>query len=262
MKHLNAALWTETLKIRRSIMPLITLFGISMAPLAVGLFMVILKDPDAAQSMGLISMKAQLVVGTADWPTFFDMLSQTIAIGGFVLFSILTIWVFGREFSDRTSKDFLALPTSRNTIIAAKLIVSAVWAIALTLWVYAFGILIGYLIDIPGWSSTLLQSSLVDYFGSALLTIVLMPFVAFFASIGRGYMLPFGWTILTLILAQLVAYTGWGEFFPWAIPAIFSGAAGPRDILLEPHSYTIMLLACVISLAATFWWWRSADQTR
>lgn len=38
--------------------------------------MIILKDPEAARSMGLITAKAQLVAGVADWQTFFSTLSK------------------------------------------------------------------------------------------------------------------------------------------------------------------------------------------
>ena len=76
------AFWAETLKARRSKVSVLTVIAFALFPLASGLFMIILKDPTAAQSMGLISMKAQLVAGTADWPTFFDMLLQSTAMAG------------------------------------------------------------------------------------------------------------------------------------------------------------------------------------
>ena len=37
-----------------------------------------------------------------------------MAAGGLFLFGFLFIWVFGREYSDRTAKDLLALPTARS----------------------------------------------------------------------------------------------------------------------------------------------------
>jgi ABC-2 type transport system permease protein len=122
--------------------------------------------------------------------------------------------------------------------------------------------MVGKLVVIPGWSTELASVAFGDVIGSALLTIALLPFVAFIASIGRGYMPPFGWTILTIFLAQIAAITGWGDWFPWSVPALFSGAAGPRSELLAIHSYTAVLLACTAGLLATFYWWRSADQTR
>ena len=262
MNGFASALWAETLKLRRSKVPLFTALGFSMVPLMGGLFMIILKDPAAARSMGLITAKAQLVAGVADWPTFFSILAQAVAVGGAILFAIFTAWVFGREFSDHTAKELLALPTSREAIVAAKFVVIVVWTLALSIFIFGFGLVIGSLVVIPGWSEILLRTAFVDVMGAALLTIGLLSFVALLASVGRGYMPPFGWTIFTVVLAQIAALTGWGDWFPWSVPALFSGAAGPRAELLGPHSYIIVLIASLLGLAGTFYWWRSADQTK
>lgn len=262
MNGFGAALWAETLKLRRSKVPLFTAAGFSIAPLVGGLFMIILKDPVAARSMGLISTKAQLVAGVADWTTFFSILAQAVAVGGAILFAIVTTWIFGREFSDRTAKELLALPTARETIVAVKFLVTVAWTGLLTLFIFLIGLVVGRLVVIPGWSQELLRSASVDVLGSAALTIALLPFVALLASVGRGYLPPLGWTILTVALAQIVAITGWGDWFPWAVPALFSGAAGPRSALLGTHSYLLVILAGLVSLAATFYWWRNADQTK
>jgi ABC-2 type transport system permease protein len=257
-----SALWAETLKARRSKVPLFTALGISFVPLVDGLFMIILKDPEAAKSMGLISAKAQLMVGTADWQTFFSVLAQAVAVGGMIVFSIITAWVFGREFTDRTAKELLAVPTSREAIVAAKFIVSALWTIALILLVFVLGLVVGNLVSIPGWSVELLGRAFRDVVISGLLTIAMLTFVAFVASFGRGEMAAIGWTILAVAMAQIAIITGWGDWFPWSVAGLFSGAAGPRDELLGVHSYIIVLITSAIGLAATFSWWRNADQTK
>ena len=262
MNSVLPALWTETLKMRRSKIPFFTAIGFSLAPLVGGLFMVILKDPEAARTMGLISAKAQLTAGTAEWSTLFNLLAQATAVGGAILFSVFTIWLFGREFSDHTIKESLALPTSREAIVTAKLIVLTVWTLLLTLLGFGLGLLVGKFVVIPGWSPELLQAASIDILGAGVLTIMLLPFVALMASLGRGYMASFGWMILTVFLAQIAIITGWGDWFPWSVPALFSGAAGPRGELLGFHSYVIVVLASAISITATFYWWRSADQTR
>lgn len=262
MNNLRTALWVETLKFRRSKVPLFTSIGFLILPLVGGLFMIILKDPEAARSMGLISTKAQITAGAADWPSFFNLLAQGMAIGGAILFSIVTAWIFGREFSDRTMKELLALPTSREATVTAKFLVTAAWTFILTLAIFLVGLIVGALVDIPGWTGDLLNSSSVDVFGSTLLNMLLLPYVALLASTGRGYIPPFGWTILTVALAQIAIVTGWGDWFPWAVPGLFSGAAGPREELLGLHGYVIVLIAGLIGLGATFYWWRSADQTK
>src|SRR5512143_3543274 len=142
MNNFSSALWTETLKMIRSKVPLFTAIGFCIAPLAGGLFMIILKDPEAAKSWGLITTKAQMLTGTADWASFFGFLAQAVAAGGMVLFSIITIWVFGREFSDHTVKELLALPTPREAIITAKFIVIAIWTLLITLLIFGFGIIV------------------------------------------------------------------------------------------------------------------------
>jgi ABC-2 type transport system permease protein len=136
MKNFKSALWTEMLKMVRSKVPLFTAIGFSIVPLVGGLFMIILKEPEAAKSMGLISTKAQLMVGVANWPAFFNIIAQAVAVGGAILFAIVTAWTFGREFSDHTSKELLSLPTSRETIIGAKFIIIAVWTLTLSLFVF------------------------------------------------------------------------------------------------------------------------------
>jgi len=175
MNAFLTALQVEGLKARRSKVPLLTAIGFSLAPLVGGLFMIILKDPEAARQMGLVSAKAQLTVGVADWPAFFGLLAQAVAVGGALLFAIVTIWVFGREFSDRTVKELLALPTPREAIVGAKFVLVGLWGVGLTLLVFVLGLVVGMLVDIPGWSWALLQQALGDVIGAGLLTLALMP---------------------------------------------------------------------------------------
>ena len=262
MYNFSSALWAETLKMVRSKVPFFTAMGFCMAPLAGGLFMIILKNPEAARSMGLITAKAQMLTGTADWSSYFGFLAQAVAAGGMILFSIITIWVFGREFSDHAVKELLALPTRRETIITAKFIVIAIWTLLITLLIFGVGILVGSLVVIPGWSMQLVRESFIGILGTAILTIPLMSFVALLASTGRGYLPPFGWTIFTLFLANMAVILGWGDWLPWSIPGMFSGVAGPRSELLGVHSYILLTVASLIGFAATYYWWRNADQTR
>ena len=262
MTNFTSAFWVELLKVRRSKVPLFTALGFSIVPLVGGLFMIILKDPVKAQSMGLISTKAQLAAGTAEWSTLFNMLAQGTAVGGAIIFAVFTIWIFGREFSDHTAKELLALPTSREAIVGAKFLIIALWTFCLTLLCYFLGLVVGQLVDIPGWTSELIRSATVNILGAGILNILLLPFVALAASAGKGYLPSFGWVILTVVMAQIAAITGWGDWFPWAVPALFSGAVGPRAEFMGMHSYVIVTLTSLIGLAATFYWWRNTDQTR
>jgi len=256
-----AALWAEALKAYRSRVIWLSAAVVSLLPLVDGLFMVILKNPERAKEMGLIGAKAQLVAGTATWPNFFYVMMMTgIAVG--ILFAFLTAWVFGREFSDRTAKELLALPTPRGTIVAAKFVLLAVWTQALALWIFGLGLVIGHAVDIPGGSSNLQVVSFGYFMSIAFMNCLLMPCVAYVASLGRGYLPPMAWIFITLASAQLLQVMGWGEWYPWAVPALVGEIAGPKGGSLGVHSLLMVLAAFVAGLAVTFAWWRNADQTR
>ncbi len=250
----------EIKKFLSSKTPLITMIGLMILPFVGGFFMIILKDPVAAQKMGIISTKAQILGSNADWPSYFSLLTQGISLGGLIIFGFVTSWIFGREYSDRTIKDLLALPISRNATVISKFIVIFLWCMFLSISVFLIGLFVGKIIGLPGWSLEFLFSSSIIFSICSLLTILLSTPVAFFASFGRGYLSPLGFMIITLILSQIVVAMGFGEFFPWSIPALASGIAGEESAALTNISLSIVFLTSIIGLISTIFWWRYADQ--
>lgn len=258
---LRAAIGTEMLKARHSRVPWGVAVGFSIVPLVMGLFMVILEDPERARSLGLLGAKAQLTAGTADWPTFLDMLGQAVAIGGAILFAFLTAWVFGREFADRTVRGLLANPTPRRTIVLAKACVIAFWGVAISAWVVAFSLVIGALIGLPGWSTSDSGATVAAIAVAAGLTISLQTWAAFFAGIGRGYIAPLAWTVAVIVVSQVLTVLGWGAWFPWSVPALLAGAGGTSVEPVTPAGALAVVVIAVAGLAATILWWDRADQT-
>jgi ABC-2 type transport system permease protein len=256
MNNITQAINVEMLKARRSRMSLFTALGFALLPLASGFFMVVLKDPELARRVGLISTKARIIAGAADWPTYLGLLAQAVAGGGIVLFGLIGSWVFGREYSDHTAKDLLALPTSRSVIVLAKFIVVAVWSALLTVMICLVGLCVGVAVGLSQASTPIVVQGGVTIAQAACLTIALVTPVAFFASAGHGYLPPLGFVFLVLLLAQVVAAAGWGEYFPWSIPALYSQGEN-----LGIVSYVIIILTSVAGIAGTLIWWELADQT-
>lgn len=62
-----------------------------------------------------------------------------------------------------------------------------------------------------------------------------------------------------VVLAQVIAAAGYGSFFPWAVPALFSGMAG-AGTELAAGSFFVVFFTGLIGLAATVSWWLYADQ--
>ena len=230
--------------------------------LGVGVSLGVAEAVAVAVAVGVAASQAlrKLAAGVADWPTLFSMLRQGGAIGGGVIFAMITAWVFGREFSDHTVKELLALPTPREAIVGAKFLLLILWILLLTLWIVGLELVIGWLVEIPGWSVALAQNTFAALLVIAILNFMLMPFVALIASLGRGYLPPLGWTFLTVALAQISVVLGWGEWFPWAVPALYSGMAGPDAGLPGIGSFVVIAAAFLSGTTATFIWWRQADQ--
>ena len=242
MRDIAQAIWVELLKARRSRMPLFTALGFALAPLAGGFVMVVLKDPELARRAGLISTKAQIVVGSADWQTYLALLAQATGIGGFILFGLIGSWVFGREYADRTIKDLLALPISRSAIVSAKFVVVAVWSFALTVMIYVVGLVVGALVALPAVSPQVILEGSFTLAGTACLTLAVVTPIIFFANAGRGYLAPVGVALLAMISAQLIAWTGWGEYYPWSIPALYAGVVRTQTGILAAPSFIIIAL--------------------
>ncbi|KGX84204.1 ABC transporter permease [Pontibacillus litoralis] len=258
MSYFFATLQAEGLKICKSKVIWITVIAFSIAPLMAGFFMFVLKNPEFAKSSGLLGAKAQ-IAGEANWPSYLSLHAQMIAVGGTLVFGFVTSWIFGREYADRTVKDLLALPYSRAVIVIAKFIASFITNIVLSAYIVTLGFLIGWIIGLPQWSSEILTHGLYVLAVVTILTIALCTPVAFFAGYGGGYLAPLGFVFLTLVLSQIVAAAGFGDYFPWAIPAIYSGITDGGSPL-GWNNLLIITITSLLGFFSTLYWWLFADQ--
>ncbi|MFD0661604.1 ABC transporter permease [Thermocatellispora tengchongensis] len=182
--------------------------------------------------------------------------------GGLIIFGTVVTWLFGREFSDRTAKDLLALPTSRGAVVAAKFAVAAGWAVLLALWTAVLGLLAGIPLDLPGASSAVVAGGVARIVVTALLTLVLTTPFALAASAGRGYLPAVGAMFAAMFSAQVIAALGYGAFFPYSVPGLYAGIAGPGHDPPGPLGHLLVLAVGVAGVAATTIWWKRADHDR
>jgi ABC-2 type transport system permease protein len=259
MNDLLSMVWVELLKAVRSRMPLWTALGCLFMPLGIAFLIFVSRNPEISQQLGLVSAKANLMAFTGtDWPTYLGVYGEVIGAGGLILFILILSWVFGREFTDGTLKDLLAVPVQRGSIVLAKYIVAAIWCEAMVLVVFIAGAIMGALLGLPGASAgVFLEGFALVVKASILVLVVVTPF-ALFASIGRGYLLPIGVAILVMILVNLIEALGWGEYFPWAVPVIY--AQGKESLMLV--SFWIVFLTGLLGMFGTYLWWKYADQNR
>ncbi len=255
------ALSAELLKNRYATIIWATFIAFALAPIMGGVFMLILQNSDAMAKAGMLNAKAQAMSFSADWESYFGILTQAIGVGGVMVFGFVASWIFGREYSDGTAKDLLALPISRTKIINAKFMVYVIWCFALTLSNLLVGLLIGVLMQIPLPPTFNIALMLENYFLTTLLTVLIGTPIAFFAIYGKGYLAPLGFVALTLVFAQIIAATGYGYYFPWSVPGLFSGAGGEYKAQLNEASYSILVITSFSGYLATIFYWKFADQT-
>jgi ABC-2 type transport system permease protein len=222
-----------------------------------GLMMAIKKHPADAQRFGLLTEKSRLLVGSVDWPAFLGLVGQTMGAMGAIAFAVLAAWVFGREFADRTCRIMLATPTRRSAMILAKTGVTAMWCLLLAAWMVAVAFAVGAVVGMPGLTWPVARDSIAIAGRAALLWLALLSVAALVASVGRGYLLPIGVAIATMIVAQFVNATGWASWFPWCV-AMTSGVPGTH---VSAASVAVVVLTGALGMVATLLWWERSDQT-
>lgn len=256
MNRIVSCILIEWRKLIKSRLSIITLCSICLVPFIVGLFAVMMKYPEYFKNLGLISAKIEMI-GITDWSSYFMALSQVISVGGLLIFGFTTSWVFGREYSDKTMVDLLALPIKRDTIVLSKFIVIALWSYIISMFALLLGLLAGKLIGLSGWSSITVYKGMLTFAYCTTLTILLSTPVAFFACLGRGYLLPLAFIIFTMIFSQLGSALNLGEYIPWAIPALASGITG--KVIFNLRSIISLFGVSVLGLISTIAWLRYAD---
>ncbi|MGI5240689.1 ABC transporter permease [Dactylosporangium sp. CA-139066] len=259
---IGAAVYAERVKLLRSRLWWITLVGFTVAGLMGSLFTYIGRNPDRAEDLGIVGAKAQLRGVPTDWPGHLQLLGQIAAVGGLLLYGLLVIWMFGREFSDRTAKDLLALPTSRAAIVLAKFVVAGAWAVVLAVYLAVLGVAGGLVLGLPGWTGPVAAAALGRLVMVALLTFLLCTPFGLAASAGRGYLPAVGAMVVTVFVTQIVTALGYGTWFPWSAPALYAGISGPDG--QHPVWWSPLSVAAVAAVAVvgTVSWWRHADQSQ
>jgi ABC-2 type transport system permease protein len=260
MNSFLSALKAEFLKCRHAKISLISFITFALVPVMAGIFMFVMRDPKAMEQMNLLNVKVQAMGVTTDWNALFMIMTQGMGVGGIIIYGFLVSWIFGREYSENTLKDLLSLPTSKIEMINAKFIIYFLWAIGLGIVNLFLGLLIGLLLQLSGFSGDVLFINIKSYFFTMMLTILLGTPIAFFSMLGRGYLAPLGVVVLATVFSQIATVLGIGEYFPWALPALYSGING--NVQLTAISYILLAMVSLICYCITILYWKNIDYSK
>ncbi len=257
------AIVAEILKNRHSRITWVTFLAFALAPAFGGVFMFLMKDGGTEGLSGAFKAKAVLMSFEANWGSYLGLLSQAVGVGGVLIFGFVASWLFGREYSDGTAKDLMSLPISRAKILNAKFIYYVLWCFALVLSNLLLGLFIGFTLQLPGWGVAVFSENIHVYLITTIMIILLNTPIAFFAVFGKGYLTPLGVVAILLVLAQIIGALGFGNYFPWAVPGLYSGSGGvDMKADLNTMSYVILVATGVLGYIATIVWWKYSDQKK
>ena len=253
-----AVIKAEVRKIVRSPLFWVSVLGMAFIPMMLGVLMFIKKYPELAQSSILLS-KASMMPGNGDWPAYLALFTQMICGVGLLGFGFIASWLFGREYSDRTIKDLLALPLARSSIVMGKFFVMICWCWLLFAIATVVMLGIGLILHLSGWSWHYFLHFLSILSAATLMNIGLCMSAAFVACLAQGYLAAIGFVVVTLLMANFVGMLGFGPYYPWGIPMLYA-IKGIDYAYLGAESLIIVIMTGIVGLIATLYWWRFADQ--
>ncbi|WP_315094217.1 ABC transporter permease [uncultured Cellulomonas sp.] len=190
---------------------------------------------------------ATMVEGTG-WVAVSGAFGQVVPVLWLLGTGVVAAWACGREFSDRTLAQLLALPTPASRIAAAKLgsvlLASSVTAVVAALMALVGGVVVGMGPPDPNALRTL-GAGVLSGVASAWLA---LPF-AWVATVGRGYLPAVGALLGVIMTSQVVVLLGGGSWFPWAVPSLLMGAGGAE----AAAAVSTVGLALVVAVGVGAW---------
>lgn len=251
---MRSAVRVEMLKLRRSPVTLIAsaLMVVLVPALALGFVWI------AENGTGATAEKARAMIVGEGWEAYLSSVDQIAAAAVFVGAGVVVSWAFGREHADRTFPSLFALPVSRGSTAAAKLSVLAAWAVVVSVALTLVALLLGTLTNIAPFDAEA-AVGMLRVFAVVLSTSLLATTVAFFASVGRGYLPGIGAVVLIVAAAQFSVLFGAGGWFPYAVPGLVAVAGTDGAPQLNAGQVALVPILVLVAAALTIRWWRRAE---
>lgn len=191
------------------------------------------------------------------WVGYLTSATQVLAAGGFLASGVVVGWVHGREFADGTVAGLFALPVSRTDVAIAKLLGSLGWAllvaVVLPVVLVVTGLAAGF--GAPGDAEV---AMLVRLTLLVPLTALMATPAAWVATVARGPLGGIAVTVLLVACSQVLVFSGVGEWFPPAAPALWAMDPGATD----PAAMLVGAWWPALAIALTVLAWRRLQLDR
>lgn len=245
------ALRAEVLKLKRSRIPLWTALAVCVMPL-LSVMVAKLTDGELAHT----TYEAFMLAGP-------EMLASATAV---LLFGLCAAYLFTREHEEGTLRNALTLPLRREWLVAAKMIVLAVWVALLTLLSVAVQAAYAAFLGLDGFAWAHVALATTRSLEVALVVYMTLPVVVLLAILGKGYLPPMLFSAVALSAGITFAVVGWERWFPWSMPMVFSGMTfaakhGPNG-QLGAGSWAVLAAMFAVGLAVVMFYVDRADNVQ
>ena len=180
-----------------------------------------------------VGTKAAGLMAAVGWSGLTGLAATGTGVTILLATGIVASWLVGREFTDGTVVGLFALPVGPGAIALAKLLVITAWSAALAVASGVLTALAGICLGLPvtGAAGCAGAITLVG----VLLGAGALP-MAWFATLGRGYLAGIAAALGIVIVTNLAIGLGIGTLIPWATPVLWATPVGntPSLALLLP----------------------------
>lgn len=202
----------------------------------------------------------------ARWESFMGDAPVTMASWwGLLVFGLATSYLFGREYTDGTAKNMLTLPVRRESFVAAKMVVLALWVFSLAALSVALQAGLAAVLRLPGFAWRHVWDAAGQSMEIAFLMYLTLPVVAWLAMLERGYLPPMLFSSLMAAVALMPMPGQWARWFPWSMPQAlvgsFVGLGLPRPTLVA-GSWVVAAGVFLVGTAAVVLYVDRADNAQ
>lgn len=174
---------------------------------------------------------------------------------GPLIFTIITVYLFNREYSEKTLKTILAVPVSKSRFLVSKFIVLFLFILILVWIIWAeilvLGLVCNLFYEVVDLSIfTAMKFFIQITFGGILIYMTLTPFV-YLAILTKGYLVPFIVISFVVLINVVLSASSIAGYYPWAATYLILTGRMENTVCPAPVSVLILVLVFVFGIAAS-----------
>lgn len=238
--------YSEFLKLKKSYIFYCILFGAVAVPIAV--------------YISSFSMEGKNVVQSDIYGSMINMGIMQIQILYTILFSLITSYVFSREFSDKTANILYSYRSGRIKIFFAKFI--TIYILVLITYLINFASIIIMMYGIFGFEGVkiIFFIQLKSSIWSALMQIFIIPVPMFLGSVSKNIIIPIIYSLIGAVSSMMIMISGiymqFSFFMLPALPLYYFYNGDPIDYIAV---FFVAGITFIISIFLNIYYWGKID---